>query len=142
MSKATDFVNTWMDAVNRGDLEALVAMCHPDAIHTNVEGTFRGPQGVRDLFGTIVDATSERGVQINNVVESGDTVVVEFVFRFKNTGAFVTPQTTIPATGKTVSLASIAVYELREGKLAGSRGMYDRLDLLTQLGLMGAPALT
>jgi steroid delta-isomerase-like uncharacterized protein len=141
MSKATDFVNTWMDAVNRGDLEALVAMCQPDAVHTSVEGTFRGAQGVRDLFKPIVDATSERGVQINNVIESGDTVVVEFVFRFKNTGALVTPQTTLPATGKTVSLPSIAVYELREGKLAGSRGMYDRLDLITQLGLMGAPAV-
>jgi steroid delta-isomerase-like uncharacterized protein len=141
MSKATDFVNTWMDAVNRGDLEALVAMCQPDAVHTNVEGTFRGAQGVRDLFKPIVDATSERGVQINNVIESGDTVVVEFVFRFKNTGPLVTPQTTLPATGKTVSLPSIAVYELREGKLAGSRGMYDRLDLITQLGLIGAPAV-
>lgn len=140
MSKGTDFVNKWMDAVNRGDLEALVDMCQPDAVHTNPDGTFRGAQGVRDLFKPMLDATSERKVQIHNVVESGDTIVVEFVFRMKNTGPFVTPQGTIPPTGKTGSLTSIAVYDLRDGKLAGSRGMYDRLELMTQLGVLGAPA--
>jgi steroid delta-isomerase-like uncharacterized protein len=140
MSNATDFVNRWMDAVNKGDVEALVAMCHADAVHGNPNGTFRGAQGVRDLFQPIIDASSERSVRINNVVESSDSVVVEFDFKFKNTGPLVTPQSTLPPTGKDVSLASISVYELRDGKLAGSRGMYDRLDLLTQLGLMGAPA--
>ncbi len=140
MSKGTEFVNRWMDTVNRGDLEGLVNMCHPDAVHGNGGETYRGAQGVRDLFRPILDASSEREVQINNVVESRDTVVVEFVFRFKNTGALVSPQGTIPPTGKVVSLASIGVYELRDEELAGSRGMFDRLDLMTQLGLIGAPA--
>ena len=139
MTKGTDFVNKWMDAVNRGDVDALVAMCQPDAVHTNVDGTFRGAQGVRDLFQPMFDAMSEREVHINNVIEAGDTIVVEFVFRSRNTGAVVTPQGTIPATGKTASLSSVGIYELRDGKLAGSRGMYDRLSLITQLGLMGAP---
>lgn len=139
MSKGTDFVNKWMDAVKRGDLEALVAMCQPDAVHTNADGTFRGPQGVRDLFKGIIDASSEREVEITNVIESGDSIVVEFIFRFKNTGAMVTPQGTIPATGKSASFSSVGIYELRDGKLAGSRGMYDRMSVLSQLGLMGAP---
>jgi steroid delta-isomerase-like uncharacterized protein len=139
MSKGTDFVNRWMAAVNRGDLDALVSMCHPDAVHGNGGETYRGAQGIRDLFKPIIDATSEREVQINNVVESGDSVVVEFVFRFRNTGALATPQGTIPPTGRAVSLASMSVYELRDGKLSGSRGMFDRLDLMTQLGLVGAP---
>jgi steroid delta-isomerase-like uncharacterized protein len=142
MSKGTDFVNRWMDAVNRGDLEALVGMCHPDAVHVSVGETYRGAQGTRDLFKPVIDASSEREVQINHVTESGDSIVVEFVFRFKNTGPFVTPQGTLPRTDKTVSLASIGVYELRGDKLAGSRGMFDRLDLLAQLGLMGAPTFS
>ena len=140
MSRATEFVNRWMDAVNRGDLDELVDMCHADAVHSNPNGTFRGPQGVRDLFKAIVDASSERAVQISNVVESDGTVVVEFVFLFRNTGPMVTPEMTVPATGKNVRLPSISIYELRDGKVAASRGMYDRLELITQLGLMGTPA--
>ena len=142
MSKGTDFVNKWMDAVNRGDLESLVGMCHADAVHSNGGEAYRGAQGVRDLFKPIIDASSEREVQINHVTEAGNTVVVEFIFRFKNSGPFVTPRGTLPRTDKTVSLASISVYELRDGKLAGSRGMFDRLDLLAQLGLLPAPVET
>jgi steroid delta-isomerase-like uncharacterized protein len=140
MSKGTDFVNSWMAAVKRGDLDALVDMCHPDAVHSNGDVTHRGAQGVRDLFKPVIDASSEREVQINNVVESGDTVVVEYIFRFKNTGPIASPRGTIPPTGRDVNLASIAIYELRDGKLAGSRGMYDGLALMTQLGLLGVPA--
>jgi predicted ester cyclase len=65
---------------------------------------------------------------------------VEFIFRFKNTGAVPTPQGTVPATGKSVTLSNVGVYELRDGKLAASRGMYDRLSLIGQLGLMPGPA--
>lgn len=142
MSKATDFVNRWMDAVNTGDLEALVGMCHPEAVHSNPNGTFHGAQGVRDLFKPVIELSSERRVQINNVIESGDTIVVEFVFQFRNTGPMVTPEMTVPPTGKNVRLPSISIYELRDGKVAASRGMYDRLELITQLGLMGAPAVS
>jgi steroid delta-isomerase-like uncharacterized protein len=140
MSKATEFVNQWMAAVNRGDLDALVEMTQPDSIHVSPEGTFRGNQGIRDLFSPMFGMTSEREVQITNVVESGDTIVVEFSFRFKNTGAVPTPQGTVPATGKSVTLSSVGVYELHGGKLAGSRGLYDRLSLIGQLGLMPGPA--
>jgi len=140
MSKGTEFVNQWMAAVNRGDLDALVEMSQPDSVHVSTDGTFRGAQGIRDLFSPMFGMTSEREVQITNVVESGDTIVVEFIFRFKNTGAVPTPQGTVPATGKSVTLSSVGVYELRDGKLAGSRGMYDRLSLIGQLGLMPGPA--
>ena len=140
MSKGTDFVNQWMGAVNRGDLEALGDMTQPDSVHVSADGTFRGVQGIRDLFSPMFGMTSEREVQITNVVEAGDTIVVEYIFQFKNTGAVPTPQGTIPATGKSVTLSSIGVYELRDGKLAGSRGMYDRLSLIGQLGLIPGPA--
>jgi steroid delta-isomerase-like uncharacterized protein len=140
MSKGTDFVNQWMAAVNRGDLEALADMTQPDSVHVSTDGTFRGVEGIRDLFSPMFGMTSEREIQITNVVEAGDTIVVEFNFQFKNTGAVPTPQGTIPATGKSVTLSSIGVYELRDGKLAGSRGMYDRLSLIGQLGLIPGPA--
>ena len=48
MSKATDFINSWMAAVNRGDLQALVEMCRPDAVHANGGTIYRAAQGVRD----------------------------------------------------------------------------------------------
>ncbi len=85
------------------------------------------------------EALSEREVQINNVIEAGDTVVVDFTFRGRHTGSFVTPAGPVPPTGKVLGSQMIATYELRDGKLAGSRGMYDRLGLAAQLGLLPTP---
>lgn len=140
MSKGAEFVNQWLDAVNRGDLDALVAMCQPDVKLSNPDGVFRGGEGVRAAFKPVIDATSERQSQVTNIVESGDTVVAEFIFRVKHTGPLATAMGVVPPTNKRGGLTIMAVYELRDGKLAASRGLYDRLDLMIQLGLVPAPA--
>lgn len=140
MSKGTEFANRWLDAATRGELDTLVSTCQPDVELSNPDGTFHGYEGVRTLFKVITDATSERECEVSNIVESGDSVVVEFIFRGNNTGPFVTPQSTIPATYRNFSLPTIAVYDLREGRLINSRGQYDRLTLMSQLGLIPAPA--
>lgn len=139
MSKGSEFINRWMETVNRGDVEGLVEMCQPDVELANPEGTFQGPAGVRATFEPVIAATSQRAVEIRSLIEDGDWLAVDFVFRFKNSGPLATPQATVPATGRDVSLSTIATYQLREGKLAYSRGEYDRMSLLGQLGLLPAP---
>lgn len=140
MSKGTEFVNRWLDAVNRGDLEALVGMCQADVELSNPDGVSRGVEGVRAMFAPLIGAFSERQSQVSNVVESGDTVVAEFVFSAKHTGPLATPQGEVPPTGKTIGFPMIGIYELRSGKLANSRGQWDRLAVVSQLGLLAAPA--
>jgi steroid delta-isomerase-like uncharacterized protein len=140
MSKGTEFVNQWLDAVNRGDLDTLIGMCQPAVELSNPDGSWRGAEGVRTMFRPLIDAVSERESQVTNVVESGDTVVAEFTVGGRHTGPLATPQGAVPPTGKTVRLPMIAIYELRDGKLINSRGQYDRLTLMSQLGLIGAPA--
>jgi predicted ester cyclase len=139
MSTGTEFVNRWMETVIKGDVEGLIAMCRPDVDLVNPDGSVHGPQGVRAAFEPIIGATSERAVEIRSIVEEGDTVVADFVFRFRNTGPLQTPQGTIPPTGKNASLPSIGTYVLRDGKLAYSHGEYDRMSVLAQLGLLPAP---
>ena len=140
MSQGTEFVNSWLDAVNRGDLDGLVDMCQPDIELSNPDGSVRGADGVRSAFGSLIEATSERTSQVSNIIEARDSVVAEFVFSGRHTGPLTTPMGPVPATGKTLTMAIIGVYDLRDGKLAASRGMFDRLDLAVQLGLLGAPA--
>lgn len=140
MSKGTEFVNKWLDAINRGDLDALVAMCQPDVELSNPDGRWHGVSGVRNMFEPLTHALSERESQVTNVVESGDTVVAEFTVGGRHTGPLATPQGAVPPTGKIISFPMIGVFELRDGKLISSRGQYDRLAMATQLGLLGTPA--
>lgn len=129
-----------MATIIGGDLDSLVEMCRPEVELSNPDGSFQGREGVRAAFEPMLAATSERAVEIRQLVESGDAVVADFVFRFKNTGPLTTPQGTLPATGRQVALSSIGIYNLRAGKLSHSRGEYDRMTLLAQLGLLPAPA--
>lgn len=139
MSTGTDFIRNWFAAFNRADLEAMVAMCQPDVELSNSDGSYRGHDGVRAAFKPILDSGTEWDSRVNNVIDAGDTVVAEFVVRGRHTRPMVTSAGTIPPTNKMIELPSIGVYELRDGKLAASRGAYDRVTLLVQLGLMPAP---
>jgi steroid delta-isomerase-like uncharacterized protein len=140
MNKGTQFVRSWLDAYNRGDVEAMVGMCHADIELSNPDGTFRGADGVRVSFKPVVEATSQRRSEVRTVVEQGDLVVAEFVIHGTHTGPLVTPQGTVPPTDKTISLPIIGIFELRDGKLAAARAQYDRMALAAQLGLLPAPA--
>jgi steroid delta-isomerase-like uncharacterized protein len=71
---------------------------------------------------------------INRVVAEGDFVVVHFTGRGTNTGA----GNGLPATGKQLEVAGITIFRVVEGKIVEEWTEYDRLSLLTQLGL--APA--
>ena len=64
----------------------------------------------------------------------------EFVIIGRHTGALATPGGAVLPTGKIVSLPMIGIFELRDGKLATTRGQFDRMTLAAQLGLLPDPA--
>jgi ketosteroid isomerase-like protein len=93
VSQGTEFVRDWLGAYNRGDVEALVGICHADVDLFHPDGRFQGPEGVRANFNPAIEATSER-----------------------------------------------SILELRDGKLAASRGQFDRMTLAAHLGHLPDPA--
>ncbi len=72
---------------------------------------------------------------IINVVAEGDRVVVHL----NNTGTHQGEMQGIPATGKTVSLESIVMYHLTNGKIDEGRNSIDNLTFMQQLGVIPAP---
>ena len=140
MSELKRFVETWMAAVERGDVEAVVEMCAPDVELVSPDGDLKGRDQVRTMFRTWVDGFSDRHHPISNTVEQGDTIVAEFLLIGTNSGPLPAPQGgAIPPTGKSVRLPSIGIYEIKQGKLVRSRGQYNQLALMAQLGLLPAP---
>lgn len=139
MSKGTEFLKNWFGALNRGDVEAAVAMCQPDVEFSNPDGSYHGHDGVRQAF-RFLESGEDWDCRVTNIVEQGDTIAGEFVVRGRHTKPLTTPQGVVPPTHKVIELSSIGIWELRDGKLAASRGEYDRLSLLAQLGLIPQPA--
>jgi predicted ester cyclase len=74
------------------------------------------------------------------IVEDGERAAVEGTFTGTHTGTLAAPQGEIPATGRTIELPYVDVFEARAGRIAAHRVYYDQMVMLSQLGLAPAPA--
>ena len=68
--------------------------------------------------------------------EAGDTAINEWTVSGTNTGPMETPEGTIPATGKRVSVSGSDALTVRDGLIRSQRAYYDQLAFMTQLGLV------
>jgi predicted ester cyclase len=72
--------------------------------------------------------------------DAGTVGVLEGIFEGTHTGVFHTPMGDIPPTNKSVRGEYIQVMELRGDKVAKGRLLFDRMQLMEQLGLVPVPA--
>jgi steroid delta-isomerase-like uncharacterized protein len=75
-------------------------------------------------------------IRVEMLIESGATVVVEAVFEAKHTGplAALGTRREIPATGRPFMLPLVTIYTVAEGVIVSSRGYWDGIEALDQLG--------
>jgi steroid delta-isomerase-like uncharacterized protein len=78
-------------------------------------------QGFPDLSHTIED-----------VIAEGDTVVVRFVLRGRQSADFMG----IPATGRPIEVQAIAIMRFDKGKVAQLTAQFDQLGMMQQLGVI------
>ena len=103
-------------AFNAGDVEALVARCHPDVLIVEDPSfpdarTCRGHEGVREMSARWSEAWANVWSTIEELVVDGDTVRI--ITRFTGEGA---------STGIPVEIERFAVtYRVRDGKVAELR---------------------
>ncbi|MBM62633.1 MAG: hypothetical protein CL484_06750 [Acidobacteria bacterium] len=72
----------------------------------------------------------------HGAIASGNTVVLEYTWNVTRTGPMPTPKGEVVGTGKSASVRSASVIEMRDGKAASCRQYFDLNTLFTQLGLV------
>jgi predicted ester cyclase len=128
------------DAWNRRDFDYASTVMTADG-HLIVVGsgtTFRGPEGVRQYSKAWADGFPDAQLAIDQLISSGDTVVVEYTSRGTHTGPLANEAGTIAPTGRSVTLQFCDVLEFAGGKLRCRRSYQDTGALLAQLGLIPA----
>jgi len=75
-------------------------------------------------------AFPDHSVEVIELIGEGSTVVVQYQIRGTHQANFFG----IPATGKSIDVESVAIFELADGKIYDSWFMSDEVRLLTQLG--------
>lgn len=130
-----------VEAFNAKDEERFVAMASPDVDLPSPGGlNFRGHDGFRQWFRLWTDAFPDRKVRYHNVISDGNQAIGEGTFTGKNTGVLRLPTGAVPPTGKSVTIDYVAVQRVADGKITYLRHYLDVMDLMVQLGLVGAEA--
>jgi len=102
---------------------------------------FRGPSGAIEFSQMWADGFPDGRVKIDNVIASGDHVVLQFTGKGTQTGALKSPTGEIPATGRSITLNLCDVHEIRDGKIHSVQSYFDSASMLMQLGVMPESAV-
>lgn len=114
-----EVVRRYVEAFNRGDIDALRALFTPDAVIYGVLG-FGGMDEVVPIWRELY---SGMGIVLNveGMIAEGDTVAV----RYRETGTFKGPFRGKAPTGKSYEVGALEWFVLREGKICRRWGARD-----------------
>ena len=125
-----------VDAFNSGDWERVRAGLASDARYDEL-GTERkadGPENIVELFKGWKQAFPDAAGTVTSALASGDTAVLEVIWKGTHTGPLTTAEGTVPASGKRQETPGAIFYTFEGDKIKESRQYFDSLTLLKQIG--------
>jgi steroid delta-isomerase-like uncharacterized protein len=129
------------DAFNAHDMDAFAETFSDDVVQTAPGGmSSQGRAACIAFYSVWIEAFPDAHVDVHDLVITDDAAIEEGVFSGTHNGVFHTPMGDIPPTGKPVRAEYIQVLRYRAGECVSANLMFDRMELLEQLGLLPAPA--
>jgi hypothetical protein len=128
------------DAFNAHDLDAFAAVLADD-VTVRAPGGMRGQgkPGCVEFYGGWLSAFPDGHVEVHHAHFLDDVAVEEGTFSGTHEGVLHTPTGDIPPTGRAVSIEYLQVLRFRDGKHISFNLVFDRLQMLEQLGVVPAP---
>lgn len=132
MTEAERIIRNYYERVwDNGDLDAVHALFAPDYVnHAGARGVLKGPEGILSNYRSTKEAFRDSGFRLERVVASGSQACAYYKMFGTHTGTFMG----IAATGRSVDVPGIGIYEVRDGQIQESWVVRDTLVLLRQLG--------
>jgi len=140
MGQAADLVHKKMVAFNAQNAEKTSQLLHPDVEWAIPGALLRGRDQTVGFFSDLWEAFPDFQLIATRVVEEGSTVIMHFRAEGTHQGTFHTPGGDIPPTSRRVNLPCSEHYEVEGNLIVSARLIFDRLELLEQLGVAPAPA--
>jgi len=122
-------VQQYVEAFNRGDLDALRALFTPDAVIHGVLGS--GGLEVAAPVWRELHAAFGVTLTVEDLVAEGDRVAARYTER----GTFVGPFRGQPPTGRSYEIGAMEWFILRDGRIARRWGARDSAAQARQIGL-------
>jgi steroid delta-isomerase-like uncharacterized protein len=128
------------ETFNAHDIEAFAAVLAEDVVF-EAPGGMRGEgrEACAEFFGGWFAAFPDAHVDVHKLHVVDDVAVEEGTFTGTHDGVLQTPAGDLPPTGRTVKIPYIQVLRFRDGRHVSFNLMFDRLEMLEQLGVAPAP---
>jgi predicted ester cyclase len=128
-----DLIRRLLAEVDRGNDDVVEGYYSPDYVDHAPTSVRRqaGPDGIARTFAALRRAFPDTRHTIEELIAEGDRVVARVSARATHTGELFGHQ----PTGKLVSLSSITIYRIVDGRIA-ERWSEQSLGLLEQLGIV------
>ena len=129
------FTKAW----NANDLEKVVGLFHPDATFKSpASDTALSGAALRAYFESMLGAMPDMSVEnVGEVANSGNMLANQVVVNGTWTKPFsVGPLAGMNPTGKSARFTAAIFVEVHDGKITECTQYYDRMTLLTQLGVI------
>ncbi len=135
-SKVREMFEKGTEAFNRHDVGAL-ADTMTDDVKTRAPGVgeVRGKAAVTAFYKSWIDAFPDARVEIKGVTCTDDMAIEEGVFTGTQRNVLHGPGGDIPPTGRNVRVEYVQVARYRGDKVSAFNLLFDRLEMLEQLGL-------
>jgi steroid delta-isomerase-like uncharacterized protein len=134
-----DLVNRFTAALNSADWKALDELLTED-FSRHCQATPGVPVSSREEFKRLQESflvsMPDQHVTVEMLIAEGDKVAAYATYSGTQTG----PMGEFPATGKSAESKFLAIFRIADGRIAELWVEYDNLAMLSQLGLLPAPA--
>ena len=136
MGTAREVSDRYTDLINAHDAAAIGELFAEDGLLVDPGGEFKGRAAIVAYWEEFFRAFPSMSGADEFKAESGDTAINEWSASGTNEGPLETPEGTVPATGKTVTIRGWHAITVQDGLITSQRIYYDMLAFMTQLGLM------
>ena len=124
-----EVVRRYVDAFNRGDMEAMQDLFTPDAIVYGVLG-FGGLDKVIPIWRQLHEGVAAH-LTIEEIIGEGDRIAVRYLERGKSVGTFLGNA----PTGKTYEIVAMEWFVMKDGHIHKRWGARDSAAMARQMGL-------
>ena len=129
------------DTFNAHDIDGFTSVLADDVTYSAPGGmSGQGKAACGQFFASWWDAFPDAHVDVHAVHIAGDTAVEEGTFTGTHHGTLHGSSGDIAATGRRTAVDYIHVLRYRDGMHVSFNLVFDRLQMLEQLGLIPAPA--
>ena len=125
----------FVEIYGRGKVD-LVDQIYADDFVDDSPGGGKGRELIKEAVAEFHQACPDLRMEIEDVFATQDRVVIRYIGRGTQTGAFGN----IPPTGKAIAVRGITVFLIANGKIKTEWTEYDRLGMLRQIGVVPSPA--